>query len=96
MIKPSEQGDNLFVHWRGKVLTVFYNDLLELLVLLISLTDSQLRQSGFLFQSLNLFGQTLCSCVGQLELLVKVVNSNCRIRSGGLLLFNVGLADDHW
>lgn len=95
MIELVEQGDNLVVHWGGIVLTVLYDNLLELLIPFISLNDGQLRQSSFLFQLVDLVGQAVPFCSGQLELLMELASFDCRIRTGRLLLFIVGLADGY-
>ena len=72
MIELVEQFDNLVVHWRGNVLTILYDDLLELLIPFISLNDSQLRQSSFPFQLVDLVGQAFFFCFGYLELLMEL------------------------
>ena len=93
MIELVEQFDNLVVHWRGNVLTILYDDLLELLIPFISFNDSQLRRSNFLFQSFDLVGQAFFFCFGHLELIIELANFDCRIRTERLLLFVVSLAD---
>ena len=64
MIELVEQFDNLVVHWRGNVLTILYDNLLELLIPFISLNNSQLRQSSFPFQLVDLVGQAVFFCLG--------------------------------
>ena len=93
LIELIEQGDNLVVNWRGKALAVLYDDLLELLIPFISLTDSKLCLISVLFQSIDLIEQSASFCSGLLELLLELANVDCRIRSGRLLLFIVALAD---
>ena len=93
MVELDEQADDLVVHWGSDVLAILYNDLLELFIPCISLTNGESCLSSFLIQSVDLVGQAVFLCLGLLELLLKLANCDCRIRTGRFQLLTIWSAN---